>query len=207
MERYWGLAAPNDFAQSYNVAPSRPAPLIRVDRDGNRVLGMIAWGFRPAWSNRAWINARSETVFSAKAFASAARKRRCLVPALGWYEWQGRAAPRAPYLFHADGFEPIAFAGIWTGRETEDGWERSFAILTTAAADRFAAIHDRMPVVLRPADYTAWLNAGASEPDLEAVLARPFDGVAFYRVSDYINKPAHDDKRCIAPLEERVSAN
>lgn len=200
LERYWGLAAPPDFTQSFNVAPSRPAPLIRTDPEGHRVLGMVTWGFRPGWSSRAWINARSESVFSAKAFAAAARRRRCLVPALGWYEWQGEAAPRMPYLFHGNGFAPIAFAGIWTARETAGGWERSFAILTRAAAERFAAIHDRMPVVLRPEDYAAWLDSSSTEPDLEGVLARPLDGIEFYRVSDYVNKPAHDDARCIAPL-------
>lgn len=207
LERYWGLAAPPDFTQSFNVVPSRQAPLIRIDRAGGRVLGMITWGYRPGWSKRAWINARSESIFRAKAFAAAARKRRCLVPALGWYEWQGTSAPRIPYLFYRGAFAPLAFAGIWTARETASGWERSFAILTMAAADRFAPIHGRMPVVLRPEDYTAWLDPAAAEPDLKMVLTRPFDDIEFYRVSDYVNKPSHDDARCIEPRAEPVSVN
>jgi putative SOS response-associated peptidase YedK len=207
LERYWGLTAPPDFAQSFNVAPSRPAPLIRVDREGRQFLGMLTWGFRPGWAKRAWINARSESVFETKAFAAAARKRRALVPALGWYEWQGQAAPRVPYLFHGAGFQPIAFAGIWTGRETAEGWEHSFAILTTAAAEAFAPIHDRMPAVLRPEDHAIWLDPAAGEADLQAALARPLDAIECYRVSDYVNKPAHDDARCIAPLAESAPAS
>jgi putative SOS response-associated peptidase YedK len=200
LERYWGLPAPPDFAQSYNVAPSQPAPLIRVDREGHRRLGMLTWGFKPPWSDKAWINARSETVFRTKAFASAAEKRRCLVPALGWYEWQGSKPPRVPYLFHVDGFIPLAFAGIWTGQRIGEEWQRSFAILTRAAPPPFNEIHPRMPLVLDPAVYDTWLDPRANPEAAAEALARPFDAIAFYAVSDYVNKPAHDDARCIQPV-------
>lgn len=114
IEREWGLIGPVDFKQSYNLAPSQRAPVIRLEESGEMNLSLLTWGFQPGWAKRAWINARSETVYSSKAFASAARKRRCIVPAIGWYEWQGKKAPRQPYVFHRDGFLPFAFAGIWT---------------------------------------------------------------------------------------------
>jgi len=206
LERYFGLSAPPDFSQSFNLAPSRTAPVIRVGPDGQRDLALLTWGFQPAWARRAWINARSETVFETKAFAAAARKRRCLVPAIGWYEWQGAAAPRQPYVFHLDGFRPFAFAGIWTARETDAGWVRSFAILTTAADGPLKAIHDRKPLVLAEDAYAAWLAPETSVEELQALLAYDFGGIVAYRVSAYVNKPANDDPGCLVPLEEAPTA-
>lgn len=206
LERHFGLTAPPDFTQSFNLAPSRPAPVIRLDPEGARDLALLTWGFQPVWARRAWINARSETVFETKAFAAAARKRRCLVPAIGWYEWQGAEAPRQPYVFHLGGFRPFAFAGIWTARETDAGWVRSFAILTTAAEGALRAIHDRKPLVLAEDAYTAWLSPDTSAADAKALLASDFRGIVTYRVSPYVNKPANDDPGCIAPLEETPRA-
>jgi putative SOS response-associated peptidase YedK len=160
---------------------------------------MLVWGFQPGWAKRAWINARAETVFTVKAFATAAEKHRCLVPAMGWYEWQGEEAPRQPYVFHRDGFQPFAFAGIWTARETADGWQRSFAILTTDAQGRLREIHDRKPVVLSPEHYTAWLAATTSVDDLQTILRADFTGISTYAITTYVNKPEHNDAQCIQP--------
>lgn len=206
IERYWGLTIPAGFSQSFNVAPSQLAPVIRADKTGELDLGLLTWGFQPPWAKRPWINARSETVFETKAFASAARKRRCLVPAMGWYEWQGEKAPRQPYVFHLGGFHPFAFAGIWTGRETDDGWERSFAILTTSAEGPLAAIHDRKPLVLKEEAYAAWLAPDTSVDEAKAILAGDLEGIDAYKVSPYVNKPANDDPACIAPLDEGSAA-
>lgn len=206
IERHWGLVAPPDFAQSFNLAPSQPAPVIRADESGAMDLSFLIWGFQPAWAKRAWINARSETVFDTKAFASAARKRRCLVPAMGWYEWQGDKAPRQPYVLHLDGFRPLAFAGIWTGRETGEGWVRSFAILTTAARGPLSAIHDRKPFILREEDYAAWLDPATPVDDVKALLVNDREGITAYQVSPYVNKPANDDAACITPLEPIANA-
>lgn len=200
LERYWRLPAPAGYTRSYNLAPTQPAPLVRADEQGRPQLGMIVWGFRPPWAERSWINARSETVFTTKAFAAAARKRRCLVPAAGWYEWQGEEAPRQPFVFHLDGFAPFAFAGIWTARETEEGWQRSFAILTTAAHGPFREIHPRKPLVLAPECHDLWMDRGASVEALEAAMRRPVEGFTTYAVTPYVNKPANDEARCIEPL-------
>lgn len=201
-ERHWQLAAPAGYLRSFNVAPSRPAPIVRARRDGTRVAECFVWGFQPPWARRSWINARSETVFTANAFADSARRRRCLVAAAGWYEWQGERAPKQPFVHYRDGFAPIAFAGIWTpsGRHGEPA--PSFAILTRAATPALARVHDRMPVVLDPADYGLWLAADAAQHDLERVLAAAGPAIETRPVSTLVNKPANDDARCIEPLSE-----
>ncbi|HEU4620263.1 MAG TPA: SOS response-associated peptidase [Gammaproteobacteria bacterium] len=199
-ERYWNLKAPAGYRRSYNVAPSQQAPVILRKRDGERAAELFAWGFRPPWAQRTWINARSETVFTAKAFASAAEQRRCLVPALGWYEWKGEKAPKQPFLHHRGELEPIALAGIWTGTRTDEGWKRSFAILTRPAIRPLLAIHDRMPAVIEPDDYEAWLAADTSPADALSLLLGGEPDIEAYPISPYVNKPEHDDAGCIEPL-------
>ena len=198
LERAFELRAPQDYRRSYNLAPSQRAPVIRANADGVRHLDTLVWGFQPHWAKRAWINARSETVFSSRAFAPAARKTRCLVPALGWYEWQGAQPPRQPWLFHLDGFKPFAFAGIWTQGAEE---VESFAILTTEAATEIAAIHKRMPVVLQEADYSDWLAADCDQQQAEQIVGNNRSDMAVYKVSSYVNKPANNDAECMRPLE------
>lgn len=204
-ERYWGLEAPAGYFRSFNVAPSQAAAVIRMDPDGAARADLLRWGFQPPWAKRAWINARSETVFTTNAFASAARRRRCLVPAIGWYEWQGSAAPKRPHVFHRAGFAPFAFAGIWTGRETEQGWEHSFAILTKPAPEALVEYHTRMPVVLEQAEADAWLSTVTETHDAEGLLGRAAEAFAAYPVSRYVNKPEHDDPRCIEPLNDEAA--
>jgi len=198
LERAWNLHAPSGYRQSYNFAPSQLAPVLVPGDDGGLALEMLTWGFQPHWARRAWINARSETVFSSRAFAAAAKRHRCLVPALGWYEWQGEKPPRQPWLFHLDGFRPFAFAGIFTpGGEGGNG---NFAILTTEARGALAEIHSRMPVVLAGTDQAAWLRPELDKDEAGAILDSPVVGFERYRVSPYVNKPANNDASCIAPI-------
>jgi len=198
LERAWDLA-PVDYRQSFNLAPSQLAPVVRSNEHGAFSMDLFVWGFKPHWAKRGWINARSETVFTSRAFAPAAKRHRCLVPALGWYEWQGAKPPKQPWLFHRDGFQPFAFAGIWTSTsEDETG---TFAILTTEAAPDIAPIHNRMPVVLDDADYARWLASDCSEDEAAAIIGNNRADVAVYKVSSYVNKPANNDAACIRPLE------
>jgi putative SOS response-associated peptidase YedK len=199
LERAWALPAPADYRQSFNFAPSQHGPVVRLGEDGQRSLELLVWGFQPHWAKRGWINARSETVFTSRAFAPAAKRHRCLVPALGWYEWQGAKAPKQPWLFHRDGFEPFAFAGIWTaGIEDKPA---SYALLTTDAAPDLAAIHNRMPVIIDPADYSRWMAADCGLEEATAIIGNNRADVAVYKVSFYVNKPANNDAACIRPLE------
>lgn len=199
-ERYFSLKAPSGYRRSYNVAPTQPAPIVLRDREGQPAAELVVWGFRPPWADRRWINARAETMFTAKAFAPAARERRCLVAAVGWYEWQGEKASRQPFLHHRGALEPLAFAGLWTAAQIGGEWQRSFAILTRPATAAVRAIHDRMPAVLEPDDFEAWLAAETPrEEALRLVLASEPD-IAAYPVSPHVNKPEHDDPSCIEPL-------
>ncbi|MBN1237597.1 MAG: SOS response-associated peptidase [Gammaproteobacteria bacterium] len=204
-ERHFGVPAPTEYFSSYNVAPSQPAPVVLIDTKGDaageRRAEMLTWGFKPGWARRSWINARSETVFRSNAFAEAARGRRCLVASAGWYEWQGDATPKQPYVHYAPRFEPLALAGIWTSAVEDGVRRRTFAILTRPAVPEVEWVHDRMPVVLAPQDYAAWLGPDTPRPELERVLAESRPAAIETRpVSTYVNKPAHDDPRCIEPL-------
>jgi putative SOS response-associated peptidase YedK len=198
LERAWELDPPEGYRQSFNLAPSQLAPVVRSGESGMSLVQLV-WGFQPHWAKRGWINARSETVFSSRAFATAARRSRCLVPALGWYEWQGSKPPRQPWIFHLDGFRPFAFAGIWSpaGEKTPE----SFAILTTEAAPALAEIHGRMPVVVDPSDYQRWLAPDCDQDEAGTIIGNNQVDMAVYKVSSYVNKPANNDAACIRPLE------
>jgi putative SOS response-associated peptidase YedK len=169
----FGLALPDDFPSRCNIAPTQDVPIIRAaqgDSSDARRLDLLRWGLVPSWAkdpsvgNRL-INARAETAVTKPAFRDAMRRRRCLVPADGFYEWKKldapagapaskgkKAARKQPYLFRMKGDKPFAFAGLW------DTWQRdgeeleSFTILTTSPNALVAAVHDRMPVIVAPED-------------------------------------------------------
>ena len=201
IERHWHLDPGEAYRQSFNVAPSQDVWIIRDAKNGEREIAAFRWGFRPQWAKREWINARSETAFDSKAFAPAALKHRCLVPAIGWYEWSGEKPARQPHALHLEGFAPFAFAGIYTARETESGWQPSFAILTRPATPALSAIHTRMPVVLGPAQYAPWLDRAASRATAEAQITQPFAPIQSYPVSTLVNRPANDSPECLRRVD------
>ena len=205
IERHWSLSTGSGYRQNFNTAPTQTAPVI-YDDAGERKLAAFKWGFQPHWAKRAWINARSETLFESRAFAPAARRRRCLVPAVGWYEWHAGQTPKQPYVFHVDGFRPFAFAGIWTVREDDEREVRNFAILTRPALASLAHLHDRMPVVLRHDDENAWLSTDTSAEEAQALIGEPESPIRTYPVSTLVNKPANNDARCIRPLGDETRA-
>jgi putative SOS response-associated peptidase YedK len=204
IERHWQLTPDAAYRQSFNLAPTQAAPIVRYDRDGIRRLDTFVWGFRPAWAERAWINARVETLFSSRAFASAARKRRCLVPAIGWYEWQSQGGRRQPYFCHLVDCVPFAFAGIWTGRAVDDEAELSFAIVTRPSTPAIAGLHDRMPQIIAPQHYEDWLASDNASP--ASALVAPDADVAAYAVSTYVNKPANNDPACFERVDREPGA-
>ena len=129
---------------SYNIAPSLECPVIRYSRrDGINVVERLTWGFEPQWTERAWINARDDRLFSAPTFRGAAAKRRCLVIATGWYEWQARTRGKQPYYAHLEKRRPLAFAGVWTAKKNSAGrwklYEKQLAPLREALGD---LVHD-----------------------------------------------------------------
>lgn len=206
--RLFEVAERPNLPPRYNIAPSQQAPVVRADAAGGRVLAPMRWGLIPSWAKEAkigyrMINARAETVAGKPAFRGAFRHRRCLVPADGFYEWRKLGATKQPYrITRADG-APFAFAGLWERWRAPDGAViDSFTIITTVANETLRPIHERMPVILDPADFGAWLEAGG--------VGRlvPYAGaeLAAIPVSTRVNSPKNDDPACIAPLEGDAAA-
>ncbi|MFG2037281.1 SOS response-associated peptidase [Dactylosporangium sp. NPDC048998] len=175
----------------YNVAPTDPVPIVRVSRSaGGRVLSTARWGLVPAWAKdpRAgarMINARVETVTTSNAFAQSFAKRRCLVPADGWFEWVPRTQRtpgtektkpmKQPYFMTLGDAEPCVFAGLWTVWGQDEGRLLTCSIITAPAVDDLALIHDRMPLLLPVDRWDAWLSA---EPDPALLAPTPSSHVA-----------------------------
>ena len=155
----------------YNLAPTDPAPIVRVSAsaraDGrsasSRVVAVARWGLVPAWSADArggarMINARAETVATSRAFASSFERRRCLVPADGWYEWAREAGRKQPYFMTRTDGQPLAFGGIWSTWGTQSAQLLTFSVITLPAVGELTRVHDRMPLVLPPDHWSAWLT-------------------------------------------------
>ena len=186
---------------SFNVAPTQQSLVVL---DGPRRLDVMRWGLIPAWAKDArfgarTINARAETVADKPAFRAAFRARRCLVPADGFYEWTGPRNKRQPlYIHRADGL-PLALAGLW---EWHAEFGHSFTIITTSPSTWMSAIHNRMPAILEPSDWGAWLSAGDDDPGWQAALLRPAaeDVLRSYPVSRDVNAVASSGPELIQPI-------
>lgn len=177
----------------YNIAPTDVVPIIRASTPGgDRLISSAHWGLLPFWekdrkSAARRINARAETVASSPVFSESFRRRRCLVPADGWYEWR-RYAPRTrsgnkqPYFMTSCDGAPLAFAGVWNSwRQGPDRW-LTFSVLTAEAVGELAAVHDRMPLVLPNDRWERWLSGSTSSGDLEAMLTPRTDFIATFEI-------------------------
>lgn len=212
---HFDVDLPEDFAPRFNIAPSQNVLAVRGGEDPHpeRHAAMLRWGLVPSWAedesigNRL-INARSETAASKPAYRAAARRRRCLVPADGFYEWSSKeSGGRQPYRIVLESDGPFAFAGLWEGREDgQGGLLESCTILTAPAAGPAATLHHRMPVIVSPADYDSWLAPGKSaEQDIERAVERRQTRLRFYRVSRRVNSPRNDDPLCVEPAPGQES--
>ena len=209
--RQFGLLEAPPLEPRFNVAPSQSVLAVRMTLQGGsprRELVWLRWGLMPGWAkdpalgNRL-INARAETAAAKPAFRAAFRHRRCLVPADGFYEWQHAGVQKQPYFFHFQNHGPFGLAGLWESWPGPDGPAvQTFTILTTMANNLVRPIHDRMPVIIAPADYPLWLDPAVEEPARLARLLAPYpEGeMAVYPVSSRINRPGNEDPRCVEPL-------
>jgi putative SOS response-associated peptidase YedK len=191
----------------YNIAPTQT--VIVVGDDGQRYLTHMRWGLIPSWTkdpaigNR-MINARAETVTTRPAFRTALRKRRCLVVATGFFEWQQRPRGKQPYYLALKSREPFGFAGLWDAWTSPDGEEiRSCTIITVDANELLLPIHDRMPVILTPEAEAVWLDPAIQEPAqlLPLLTSYPAEGMTLYPVRIRVNNPTHEGPECVEPLE------
>jgi len=202
-----GVAPPPDLAPRYNIAPTQPVLALRV-HDGARRLDLMRWGLVPAWSEGpdaryAMHNARLESITSKPAYRGPVRRRRCLLPADGWYEWQRRGTRKQPWrIARADG-APLCFAGLWDGWQRDAGTLLSCTILTAPASEAIAHIHPRMPLIAPARSWEAWLDPQLTDAAraLAALTGAPAPALAAVPVSTRVNDARHDDAGCWQPLE------
>jgi putative SOS response-associated peptidase YedK len=215
LARIFRARSATDLAgERFNVAPTDPVAAV-VEHHGERVVDEFRWGLVPAYAESArgaarLINARSETVESSPAFRASFRRRRCIVPADAFYEWlrqrdplTGRVTSRQPFAIRPIGEEPFAFAGIWAIWRDPDTAERRYtvSILTGAPNALVSPVHDRMPIILDPADWDAWLDPDAPAGALRSVLRpAPESGMRIYAVSPAVNNVRSQGPELLAPL-------
>lgn len=196
------------FRARYNVAPTQQMPV--VTDEAPHEFTLARWGLVPTWAKDAkigaqCINARCETVATKPAFRSAWKKRRCLVPADGFYEWMKVGASKVPHHILMRDEEPFAFAGLWEAWRDPNGPPdakimRTFTIITGPPNELVAPIHDRMPVILPRENYAAWLSPDTTSEDRTAML-KPFPAEAMraYPISPRVSSPRNDDVALLEP--------
>lgn len=190
------------MAKRYNIAPSQPVLGI-VHNNSGRQAEIFSWGLLPSWAKdpstfRRSINARAETVHTKPSFRAAFKRRRCLVPASGYYEWQVAADGKQPWYFHAPEHNLFAIAGVWEYFERDGSVVISLALLTTSANASVGEIHHRMPVIPTRSDYALWLDPETETSELQRIMQPGAeDALQAHPVSSYVNKPANNDERCI----------
>jgi putative SOS response-associated peptidase YedK len=211
----------------YNIAPTQPVAAVRstarpqeetpeqddpeAGTGSGHEFALLRWGLVPHWAKepdlkgRTLINARAETVAEKPSFRDSFRFRRCLVVADGFYEWQPAGARKQPYWIRLDSEAPFAFAGLWDRWTGESESLESCTILTTEANEGLRPLHDRMPVILAPLNYEAWIDPDTSQRELESLLVPyPSESMTFHPVSIHVNHVGHDDPACIAPLRSQT---
>jgi len=191
----------------YNIAPSQPIPVVRLAADNHkRECVLVRWGLIPSWAKDAGIaahtiNARAETLTEKPAFRTAFRRRRCLVPADGFYEWLKSGKAKLPHAIRPKDSHPLAFAGLW------DHWQGpggqgidSATVVTTNANDLLRPLHERMPVILPREHYGAWLDPQRKEDELLSLL-RPYPDelLTLFPVSAWVSNARHEGERCLEP--------
>jgi putative SOS response-associated peptidase YedK len=196
-----------NFPLRFNVAPTQPIPIVRL-HEGKRQFALVRWGLLPSWVKdpktfSLLINARGESVVDKPAFRAAMKRRRCLIPADGFYEWQAGGVRKQPFYIRAASGMPLAFAGLWETWTGPNGEELDTAAIVTTSANRtLAPIHGRMPVILAPEAFDLWLNCAEVDAKTAAALIRPAPDelLEAYPVSTAVNRVANDNPKLIEPI-------
>jgi len=215
LRRLFGYVEQPNFPPRYNIAPTQPIPLVHAARSlagsVERRFLLARWGFLPGFVKAPGefpllVNAKSETVVEKPSFRAAMKRRRCLLPADAYYEWLRGPSPRAPkrpFLFRRADGQPMGLAGLYETWSGADGSEvDTCCILTTSANGATCAIHDRMPAILEPRDFTAWLDVDGVSADAAQRLLRPAgqDVLEFFEIAPVMNKVGADGPALQTPL-------
>jgi putative SOS response-associated peptidase YedK len=208
LRQLFGYLEQPNFPPRYNIAPTQPIPVMMSENGRN--FRLMRWGLWPAWVKdprkfTLLINARAETVKEKPAFKNAIRRRRCLIPADGYYEWQSVEGTKRPYFIHRRDGHPIGFAGLaetWIGPNGEE--VDTVAIVTAPASADLAVLHHRVPVTINAADFERWLDCRADEADTVTPLMRGPDVGEFvwHEVSMRVNHVANDDAQLVLPMTD-----
>jgi len=210
LEELFSLTIMDELHPRFNIAPSQPVAAVRVLENGARELVLFRWGLTPSWSKdpsigTQMINARSETAAEKPSFRAAMKRRRCLIPTSGFYEWAKTGAVKQPFFIHMKDQRPFALAGLWEQWCSEDGSElETCAILTTSPNKSVSEIHPRMPAIIAPKDYDAWMDPANENPRTLDYLLHPYPAseMETYPVSRHVNNPRNDDPACIEPIKD-----
>ncbi len=211
---WFGYPQQPNFPPRYNVAPTQPIPVVRLV-DGKRQFVLMRWGLVPSWVRdpkrfSLLINARAESILDKPAFRAAMRRRRCLIPADGFYEWNDSGGRKRPFLVHprASG-APLAFAGLWETWTGPNGEEVDTAAIVTTRANRMlSALHDRMPAIVSPEAFALWLDCANVDAATATALLVPAgeELLDVHEVSPAVNRVANDDPQLIEPLARATVA-
>jgi len=209
LRQIFGYIEQPNFPPRHNIAPTQPVPVVIIE-NGAAHFRLMRWGLLPSWVKdprnfTLLINARAETVREKPAFKNAVRRRRCLIPADGYYEWQPSGTGKRPYFIHRSDSAPMGLAALaetWMGPNGEE--LDTVAIVTAAASADLAVLHHRVPVTIAPDDFARWLDC--SDDDAETVMALltpPREGqFAWHEVSRRVNHVANDDAQLVLPITE-----
>jgi putative SOS response-associated peptidase YedK len=214
LRQIFGYIEQPNVPSRHNIAPTQPIPVVMVE-NGTRHFRLMRWGLLPAWVKdprkiTLLINARAETVLEKPAFKNAIKRRRCLIPADGYYEWQASRKRRRPHFIHRRDGAPIGLAGLaetWIGPNGEE--LDTVAIVTAPASADLAVLHDRVPVTIAPGDFDRWLDCRDEDAEMAmALLTAPEEGeFVWHEISTRVNRTANDDAQLILPItaEERAA--
>ncbi len=210
----FGYSEQPNFPARYNIAPTQPIAVVIVEQ-GVRRFRLMRWGLLPSWvkdprSFTLLINARAETVRDKPAFRNALKRRRCLIPADGYYEWRTSQGQKHPYFISPRSGGPIGFAGLaetWIGPNGEE--LDTVAIVTAPASPELSVLHHRVPVTIAPPDFARWLDCtGVGVDEAAELLVAPRHGeFVWHRVSRDVNRVANDNAQLVLPISERQLAN
>lgn len=204
-----------NFPARYNIAPTQPIAIVRLNENRQREFALVRWGFIPSWAKKDYfekvgtkplINARGETVAEKPTFRSAFKRRRCLVPADGFYEWRTEKGARQPYLIRPAGGGLFAFGGVWETAADPDGGEiDTAAIVTTAAGPDIERLHDREPVVIARKDFARWLDMDERNvADAKTLIKAPPDGFwTYHPVSKAVNNARNEGEALAGEIGQR----
>lgn len=209
---HFGVVNGEPYPPRYNIAPTQPVLIVRLDEVRRRELALVRWGLIPGWVKdparlSLMINARAEGAAEKASFRGAMRHRRCLVPANGFYEWTGKSGARQPHLIRRPDSGLMAFAGLWESWLGADGSEiDTMAILTVAANGTLSPLHDRMPAILQPEHFDAWLDTRGFTAEMAAEMLRPAPDAMLEHVTvdPRLNSVRNEGPDLIKPYGERL---